>query len=322
MGWIKRNLMFAIGGVVALLLLLGAGFCDWRSWDHNSTAFDRLNEIYGKLKELSDKKPSPGNKEVDNIKAAKDQEAEVRAWIAKAADFFQPISPIPDAPEVTSEAFASDLRRTIDQLQHAAESASVQLPPKYSFSFEAQRSSVKFTPGSLAPLAVQLGEVKKIAEILFAARINALDSIQRVRVSDDDNAAGQQADYTAEASITNNLAVMTPYVITFRSFSPELASVLSGFGASPNCMIVKAINVAPAGATTQMSGGPSPYNSYPNPYPNPYVTPPGYPQGGPGIPPPPPALGTVPRGALATVLNEQILRITLEVIIVKPLPKK
>ena len=57
------------------------------------------------------------------------------------------------------------------------------LPPKYDFSFTAQRSLVKFASGSLGPLATQLGEVKAITEVLLAARINALDGIQRVRVS-------------------------------------------------------------------------------------------------------------------------------------------
>jgi hypothetical protein len=41
--------------------------------------------------------------------------------------------------------------------------------------------------------------VKAIAEILFAARVNDLDGIQRVRVSDDDT-AGSQSDYIEEAS--------------------------------------------------------------------------------------------------------------------------
>ncbi len=68
------------------------------------------------------------------------------------------------------------------------------LPPNYGFSFEAQRSIVKFAPGSLPPLAVQLGEVKTISEILFASRVNSLDGIQRARVSDDDT-AGPQSDY-------------------------------------------------------------------------------------------------------------------------------
>jgi hypothetical protein len=301
MGWIKRNLFFAVGGLMALVLLGGAGWYDYRSWDHNATTLNRLDEIVGKLKELRDKKPSWGSPKVDNIKTAKDQEADVRAWITGTTNSFQPIQPIPDEPVVTSEAFAADLRRTIDQLQHEADDASVQLPPKYGFSFEAQRGTVKFAAGSLPELAVQLGEVKKISEILYAARVNALDGIQRVRVSDDD-IAGPQTDYLGDVSVTNALAVMTPYAITFRSFSPELAAVLAGFADSPNGMIVKAVNLQPA-TVVEVGGAPSPYA----------------PQGIPGMFQPPIAPG---RGGLPTVLKEQMLRITLEVVIVKPLPIK
>jgi hypothetical protein len=293
MGWIKRNLFFSIGGVIALLLLGTAGYYDYKSWSHNSDAFDRLNEIYGKLKELGDEKPSPGNAKIDNIKTAKDQEAVVRDWINQTTNFFKPIAPIPDSPEVTSEAFAAALRKTIDQLQHEADTASVLLPPRYGFSFEAQRSIVRFS-GSLQPLSVQLGEVKTISEILFASRVNSLDGIQRIRVSDDDT-AGPQTDYVSDVPVNNNLAVLTPYVVTFRGFSAELASVLGGFAASPHGFIVKGINVQPAGAATQ---------------------------GDTSAP-----MGQVPavankKGGLPTVLNEQLLRITLAVDIVKPLPKK
>ena len=290
----QTKFIFSIGGVIALLLLGAAGYYDYKSWSHNSDAFDRLNEIYGKLKELGDEKPSPGNGKIDNIKTAKEQEAIVRDWINQTTNFFKPIVPIPDSPEVTSEAFAAALRRMIDQLQHEADTASVLLPPKYAFSFEAQRSIVKFAPGSLQPLAVQMGEVKTISEILFASRVNSLDGIQRVRVSDDDT-AGPQTDYINEVPVNNNLAVLTPYVVTFRGFSAELASVLGGFAASPHGFIVKGITVQPAGAATQGE------NSAP--------------------------MGQVPavvnkRGGMPTVLNEQLLRITLAIDIVKPLPRK
>lgn len=303
MGWIKRNLFFAIGGLVALLLLGGAAWYDWQSWNHNRSSFERLNEIYGKLTELNNRKPNWGSAKVDNIKTAREQEQEVRAWVDGTGNTFKTVAPIPNVPVVTSELFAADLRRTIDLLQHEAEAVPVQLPPKYSFSFEAQRQIVKFA-GGLNSLAEQLGEVKTISEILFAARVNALDSIQRVRVSDDDT-TGPQNDYLNETSVTNNLAVLTPYVVTFRSFTPELAAVLAGFAASPNGMIVKAINVAPSAAAAQAGG-------------------PGYSGGMPGMPAPPapPSAPTGKGGNLPTVLKEQLLRITLEVVIVKPLPKK
>ena len=307
MAWIKRNLFFTLGGVVALLLLAGAGWYVWMGWAHNTAAYGRLNEIYGQLKQFSVQQPSPGNAKIDNVKVAKEQEAQVRAWVAETGSQFQAIPPIPAAADVTGELFAADLRRTLDQLQHSAEVAGVQLPPKYGFSFEAQRTILKFAPGSLNALALQLGEVKKITEILFAARVNSLDSVQRVRVSADD-IAGPAGDYYVGAVVTNNLAVITPYVVTFRSFTPELAAVLAGFASSPNGFVVKAINVAPAASVTQDVGQVPPY--YNNRMP-------GMP-GAPGTPPPPARGG----GGLPTVLKEQLLRITLEVVIVKPLPKK
>ena len=261
MAWIKRNLFFAIGGTVALLLLGAAAFYNFQGWSHNAAAFQKLNEIYGNLQQIGAQKPAPGDgKKVNNTQTAKDQEGEIRVWTEKTGNYFKPIAAIPSSPEVTSEAFAAALRRAIDQLQRAADTASVQLPPQYGFSFEAQRSIVKFAPGSLAPLAVQLGEVKTIAEILFAARVNSLDSIQRVRVSDDD-VAGSQSDYIADPAITNDLAVLTPYAVTFRSFTRELEVVLAGFAASPNGFIVKGINVSPAGMTPSTGdlGGPGGY---------------------------------------------------------------
>ena len=81
--------------------------------------------------------------------------------------FNRPPIPNPANGVVTSEAFAAALRRTIDQLQHEADSASVTLPPQYGFSFEAERTLVKFAPGSLEPLAEQLGEVKTIQKFFM-----------------------------------------------------------------------------------------------------------------------------------------------------------
>ncbi|MGA3284932.1 MAG: hypothetical protein ABSD57_10805 [Verrucomicrobiota bacterium] len=298
--WIKRNLLFVIGGVLALGLLGAAGIYDYASWRRNSVAFDRLNEVYKTLGQLMSQKPSPGNDHINNIEAAKQQEAQLRDWINQARNYFQPIAPIPNPTNspISNELFADALHRTIDQLLREAPNANVSVLPQYSFSFEAQRSRVKFAPGSLDALAVQLGEVKAISEILFAARVNQLDGIQRVRVSDDD-ASGPQTDYLADHSVTTELALLTPYTVTFRAFSPEIAQTLAGFASSPNGFIVKSINVQPAGAALV---GASP---------------------GTGAPPPTTLPAATPgKGGLQTVLQEQLLRATIEVEIVKLLPKK
>jgi hypothetical protein len=321
MAWIKRNLFFVIGGILALGLLGWAGYYNYEGWSRNQAKLKELTDIQNTLRDITTKKPSWGDpdKNIDNIKTAREQERELLDWIRRAGDYFKPIAPIPDTNAVSSADFAGALRRTIDQMQRDADDARVALPPRYTFSFTVQTTLVRFDPTSLGLLAEQLGEVKAIAAILFAARVNALDGIQRVRVSTDDTTAAP-ADYFDGHSETNNLAVLTPYQITFRSFTTEVGEVLLRFASSPHGFIVKGINVQPAGA---FSGGGD--VGAPGSMPPPSM-------GGPGpgseLMPPPrsgPAPGTMPppgRGGLRTVLNEQLLRVTLVVEVVKVLPKK
>ena len=134
-------------------------------------------------------------------------------------------------------------------MQREATNSSVVLPPKYKFSFEAQAGRVTFAPGSLVPLAAQLGEVRAICTILNQAKINALDGVRRERVSADDS-SGPATDYIDLHSVTNELAISSPYEVTFRCFTPELAAVLAGFANSPYGIIVKGVNVELATTVT------------------------------------------------------------------------
>lgn len=312
MVWIKRHLFFVIGGIVTLGFLGAGGFYIYQDWTRNSVAADKLNEIYGTLKSLQGQTPSPGNTKIDNTKIAKEQQQQLLAWMKSAQKFFQPIPSIP-AGNVSSEAFAGALRRTVDSLQHEADSAGVMLPPKYDFSFSAERSLVKFAPGSLEPLAQELGEVRVIVETIFSARANALDGIQRVRVSEDD-LTGPQGDYIDEHSVTNDLAIITPYVVTFRCFTPELSRIVGAFATSTNMFLIKTINIQPAGAA---SLAPDAAGMPPGAMPGAMM---GRYGGGLGQPPltVPPVTG---KGGLQTVLKEQLLRVSLEVGLVKLLPK-
>jgi len=308
MTWIKRNLFFFIGTTLAVGLLAVAGVYEFGNWQRNEKALNTLNETYKTLQTLNNEKPSPGNNNVNNIQTAREQEQQLRDWIRQARQYFQPIPPIPNPTNgvVTSAAFAAALRRTIDQLQHEADSASVTLPPQYGFSFEAERTLVKFAPGSLEPLAEQLGEVKTISEVFYAAKINSLDGLRRVRVSDDD-ARGPQSDYLNESTVTNNLAIFTPYEVTFRCFSQDLANALSLFASSPHGFVVKDINVQAVATTAASSTG-----EMTGDQPPPYVPPnqPAY----------QPASAPIGRGGLQTVLDEHILSITMKIEVVELLP--
>jgi len=323
MGWIKRNIIFVVSAILAVGLLGGAGYYIYLGWSHNAEQTQQLEELYGKLAQLAKEPLQPGNDKIDNIKIAKEQDQQLRTWINTAAGAFHAVPPIPQG-QVTSKTYASALGTTIYELQQEAKQNSVGYPTNYYFSFQVQSSKLTISSG-LGPLAQQLGEVKAIAEVLFAARVNNLDSIQRVRVSDDDINGGLQSDYIDRTAVTNALAVITPYVVTFQCFTPELARTISGFATSTNPFVVKSVSVQPstaAGAADNGIGAPPPMMPSNQKVFDRYGRMNGrYAGGPPGMPPPPPANAPPAKGGLQTVLKEQLLRVTLEVDIVKLLPK-
>ena len=290
MSWVKRNLYFVIGGVVAVLLMGLAGFYLFTKWQLNNKMLEDLQTQYDQLDHLNQEKPHPGSGSVDNIAIAKDQQKQLKDYLGQTRKYYQRPAAIPEGTSITSQEFSAALHRTVDQMQRSAANTSVTLSqPDYSFSFAAERKTLVYTQGSLGALAVQLGEVKAICDVLFDAKVNSLDNIRRERASSDDS-NGPSTDYLGVRSVTNELAVMTPYELTFRCFSSELAAVLSGFSSSPYGFIVKTINVevaspgpeaAPApGMTGPVPVEPPPIRPVQNPYGNPYAgggyTPPTY----------------------------------------------
>jgi hypothetical protein len=264
MDWIKRNLFFVIGSVVALVLMGLAGWFVYSKWDLNNQILANLNNDYEELRRLNSQNPHPGNDKIDNIRAARDQEKALRDFLKKAYAHCQRISPIPDLPKISDQDFSTAMSRTIDQMQKEATNNNVTVAPGYNFSFDAQKNKVSFAAGSLAPLSLQLGELKVICEVLFQAKINSLDAIRRERVSADDN-TGPQTAYLSDKTVTNEMAVLTPYELTFKCFSSELASALSGFANSPYGLVVKTINVKAAPPTSMETPMGAPFISQPGP---------------------------------------------------------
>lgn len=246
MSWIKRNLFFVIGSVVALVLMGLAGWFLYNKWNLNNQILADLKTNFAELQGLTTRNPHPGDGKINNIQNARNQQHELSNYIARARAYFQPIQRLPspeDVPQMTDRDLTTALSKTIDQLERAADEASVNVSSNYYFSFEALRGKVSFDPKGLVPLATQLGEVKTICDVLFAAKINSLDNIRRERVAAEDSLGGLQTDYLTEKTTTNDLAILTPYEITFKCFSTELAAVLARFASSPHAMLIKTINV-------------------------------------------------------------------------------
>lgn len=254
MDWVKRNLIFVVGTAVAVGLLLFSGFYLYSNSRKNNDARELLEAEYNELNRLHNLKPHPGKGDVDNIRLARQQKAQLQKVIQTVSERFEPIPAIPASTNVTGEQFSAALRGTIDQLNRRADASSVIVPTSYNFSFEAEKRLVKFAPGSLDGLAVQLGEVSAIAEILFLAKVNKLTGLRRERISPDDR-SGPQSDYLRGVSVTNELAVISPYEVSFESFSAELADVISGFANSSHGIIIKGFNVQPAGLAAAAGRG-------------------------------------------------------------------
>ncbi|HWY78617.1 MAG TPA: Amuc_1100 family pilus-like protein [Verrucomicrobiae bacterium] len=331
MSWVKRNLYFLIGSLVALVLMGAGGFYLYSNISNEAKVTTDIETQYAELKRLAGQNPHPGDKgKIDNVEAARDQEKALRAFIAKTTTHFKRPTPIPDSPRVGGAEFATQLPNVIAQLNREATNASVGLPENYYFSFEAQKRLVTFDPASLNKLAVSLGEIRALSEILFDAKINYLDAIKREVISPTNDV--NMGDYISLTTTSNALAELTPYEIDFRGFSAELAAVLSGLVNSPYCIIVKSMNIEPAPATEQTEPG-----SAPPPPRQIYIPPPQntmsqdaanymaqrYGTGG-GRPTyrPPPPVAQIPNPAAAppkaaAFISEHQLRVTLEVAIVK-----
>jgi hypothetical protein len=248
MDWIKRNLVFVVGGAVTLVLMGLAGWYCFSGWNNNAQQKELITAAYAELTTLYANKPAPGDgKKVNNIALAKEQQKEAQEFIQKLAAFLEPIPALPPGTNITGREYSAALQETITQLQREATNSSVILPPRYKFSFEKQAGLVTFAPGTLEPLAIQLGEVKALCDVLNTAKINSLDAIRRERVpGSPDDLSGPATDYIDFQSTTNELSIITPYEISFRCFTPELAAVLAGFAQSKYGLVVKAINVEPA----------------------------------------------------------------------------
>ncbi|MFN7139597.1 MAG: hypothetical protein ACK4UN_09670, partial [Limisphaerales bacterium] len=147
------------------------------------------------------------------------------------------------SPKMSDQAFAGLLGRTIAELRNKATASGVALPQQYDFTFAAQRRALNFPAGSIDNWIPQLNDIVAISDALFQARVNALDGIKRVPVSSQDVG---EADFLTANIVSNQFAVFTPYEVSFRGFTPELAAVLEQMQRTTNFVVIKSVSVAPA----------------------------------------------------------------------------
>jgi hypothetical protein len=240
MDWIKKNLVLVVVGVVALGVLGFAGYFLWTKMQLSAQVTTELEEQDAKLQSLARTKPHPGKGKVDNIALAKEQDQKLQEYASRARQMFVPV---PYPTNLDSGSFGLLLADTVDSLQRRAARSGTKIPDGYAFTFEAQKKALTYEASSLVPLVRALTEVKAITETLLDAKILEIDRIRRVSVASQDTPAlglmGGTSDYWTRKPATNELAVTIPYEFTFRCFSSELQSVMTGLARSPHSFLLK-----------------------------------------------------------------------------------
>jgi len=261
--------LFFVISVVAGLAL--TGYCAWllfNSLSNNAAVSEDYKNTSDSLQAMQQKSPYPNK---DNIKAAKADQERVRLFLA---DFRKSFSSFPVPPAKDEQGFQTYLGETLIRFRNGATNAGVELPPDYSFGFSGLIGKLTYNVGNIRPWMDELEEIDAILDILYRAKINYLSGLQRVPVSSDDSGTG---DLLPAISVTNQWGVVTPYKITFRGFSAEIAAVMEGFARSSNCFIIEALAIGPDTSVQTQIYQPAPQTApaivrpqYSSPAQNPY----------------------------------------------------
>ncbi|MGE3313071.1 MAG: hypothetical protein AB7O66_24140 [Limisphaerales bacterium] len=265
MPWIKKNLTLVLGGLVGLVLLGGSAFFLYDQSNRETTVNAALEEKREEWNRLNALNPYPEEK---NIKA-------VRAEAERVGALTKALRESIHAPNVqpVSDTFSLKLliETTISQLQHEAEESGVHLPDRYAFTFQKLREMPYFEPNGIPKLAEQVAQISALSRVLFAAKVHSLDQLRRPGVLKEEVGS---TEYLTKKAVTNNWVVRSPFDLSFRSFSTELAAALQGFAAMDEVVAIKTINIQPTSLPRSMGAAATPvYMSSPMPSPSPMPMP-------------------------------------------------
>ena len=311
MKWLKDNIVL-VGSVLVALVLLALSILFLLSKQaENQKLNEQWTALTEQLEALVNQDIYPSQ---DNVKVARESTRTLRKFIDDAEKLF----PVAPTPKFDNQKFKIHLEKTIAELTKEATDANVMVPKGYGFAFGDLRPKPNLLPYSLDALAVQLAEVRSLCHVMFTAKIQALESVQRLAISLDDPQGS--ADYLTDRTVaTNAFATFTPYRVIFKSFSAEFGNVLNEIAATPEFFIVRTVSIEPTEREAEM-GGPGMPGGQPMPAP-PIPPLPGGPPlrpplpGGPTRPaPPPPAPASVKPMA---VLQEKVFRVTMLIEVVK-----
>lgn len=240
MAWLKRNLIFVVSGLVALGVLGFATVYMMSKKELNEAVTADLQNKQSEWNRLNQKDPHPGTDSLDNITSAQVEQKKVTAVLNEARTHYKMMNATNTIDNATFKKMLDD---SLYELRQQATASGVETPQDFGFTFTSQRNELRFPEASLVPLKSRLEDIKDICAVLYDSKVHAITSLKRPTVVEEESALGAQ-DYHSQSAVTNSLAVVTPYELTFRGFSAEVASVLQGFATSDKFMVVKWVKSA------------------------------------------------------------------------------
>src|SRR6266542_6668155 len=124
MTWLKKNLYWVVGGVIALGLLGGSFFYLYTNMQSEKEIDEKLQQKQAKGQDLI----NAGTAGTEGIQVGKQDQQRVKALLNDIRKFFTPI-PYPSVKD--SHEFRLLLDQTIEHLEREAKDNAVSLPPKY-----------------------------------------------------------------------------------------------------------------------------------------------------------------------------------------------
>lgn len=251
MDWIKRNLGLVISGVVAVLAIGGSGYFFYLQYAADQDAQAKLDTARNELKTLQASVPFPNQ---TNLALLKEQANQLTGFVGRASRLFGEVQTNDLSRTVD---FGAALAKTLNDLTLEAKNASVTVPTNFAFGFTVQRDSAFFDPTNITRLYTELEDIRNVCQILFKAKVYELVRIQRVAVGTNDTSAASGlnantlspvSDYLSSTRtfVTNDIALIYPYQITFRCSTIELASALECLARAPYGINVKWLKVEPS----------------------------------------------------------------------------
>src|SRR5665213_3201742 len=193
MTWVKRNIIF----LIVIVLGLGAtGYCGYLLYGVMGANSGLGGEYTSTVDQVEQIKKGPPPPTPENIDAATKDQERVKEFLRT---FKKSFAPFPVAKSVNDQGFVEHLTLMERQFGIEASNSGVQLPADYHFSFAGEQKKVKFSSECLDPLMQEMEEVNMILRLLYAAKINYLEELQRIPACQDDN-DGQDILYTSSIS--------------------------------------------------------------------------------------------------------------------------